>query len=644
MLAFFRRILSSWVAVALLGLVMLAFIVTGVGTPGGGLTGSSNADAIAVVGGQPIRERAIRGQAEAMLRDAQGQQADLTMSQFLNAIGGLNLIVDQYISGQVLARWAADQGIAASERLVGSEIATVPAFRGPAGQFDENTMNAVLGRQRIPFSELHEGVRDDLLRRQVVSAISAPMQVPDGLLSAYARLLVNKREGAIGLIPASPEGIPAPTDAEVATFYREGAARYTVPERRVLRYAAIGPETVQVAAPSEAEIAAAYKADAAKYAAGEMRTVSQVVLPDEAAAKAFAAKVAGGTAFAAAAQQRGMAEADINLGAVTRDALAKASSPAVAAAAFALPASGTTPPIKSALGWTVAHVDAIQRTAARSLAQVRGEISEALATKKRNDAVAAVIAKVEDAINDGATFAEVVGNQKLTVVTTPPLLPNGTAPTNPAFVPDATVTALMKAAAGVGPDDEPTVETIDPNQHFALLSVAQVVPAAPEPLDRIKPRVVQDLVAKRAADRARATAQRLLAQVKGGKTMAAAFAEAKLAPPQPVGLTQLEMARSGQQVPPAVRTLFRLAPGKVELSALPGGSWTLVKLDRIVPGDDKQLPALVAATRLEMGEVLGREYADEFVAAARKDVKVTRNQQNQARLEQQLRGVGTPAQ
>ena len=49
MLAFFRRVLSSWLAVGLLALIMIAFIITGVGTPGGGLVGGPGADAVATV-------------------------------------------------------------------------------------------------------------------------------------------------------------------------------------------------------------------------------------------------------------------------------------------------------------------------------------------------------------------------------------------------------------------------------------------------------------------------------------------------------------------------------------------------------------------------------------------------------------------
>ena len=48
------------------------------------------------------------------------------------------------------------------------------------------------------------------------------------------------------------------TDAELQAFYRRNVARFTVPERRVIRYARVTPEMVKAAAtPTDAEVAAA---------------------------------------------------------------------------------------------------------------------------------------------------------------------------------------------------------------------------------------------------------------------------------------------------------------------------------------------------------------------------------------------------
>lgn len=640
MLAFFRRALSSWLAVGLLGLIMIAFIVTGVGAPGGGLVGGPGADAVATVAGKPVAVTAISNRAENALAQARQEQPALTMPQFLAAVGGLNPIVEQYIGATVLSAWAERHGMAASERLIGGEIASIPSFRGPTGQFDQNAMNAILGQRRMNFASFHEDVKADLLRRQLLTPITIGTRAPEGLLRAYAQLVIDRREGSIGMVPAKPDGIAAPTDQEVGAYYKGRLARYSLPERRSLRYALIGPESVAATPPTEAEIAAQYKADSAKYAASEKRTIQRVILPDDAAARAFTAKLAAGKTFTQAATESGLSAADITVGAVTKAAFAASDGTAVANAAFALPSGGTTPPIKSALGQTFAHVEAIAATPARSLDQARGEIVTALTKKKADDALSSMVAQAEDAINDGSTFAEVAAKHKLTVVTTPPLLPNGLAPSDPGFKADATVTALLRAAGEASTDDEPTVETIDPNGHFALLSVASVVPAAPVPLAEVKPRVTQDIVAQRAADRARKIADTLLGKIGGGQPAAAAFAAAGLPAPQPIGLTQIELSRAGSSIPAPVRTLFRLAPGKSELVQGPNGSWFIVKLDRIVPGDQRTLPMIVGATRNELQRSLGEEYAQQFANAARGEVTIKRNVAALATLEQQLRGGG----
>ncbi len=636
MLAFFRRALSSWLAVGLLALIMIAFIVTGVGTPGGGLVGGPGSDAVATVGGKPVQTAAIADRAQSTLRQARQQQPALTMAQFLNAVGGLGPLVEQYIGATVLTAWAEKHGLVASERLIGGEIASIPAFRSTTGQFDQNVMQAALSQRRMTFARLHDDVRDDLLRRQLLSPIISGTRAPDGLLRAYAQVVIDRREGLIALVPAKPDGIAVPSEQEIAAFYKTHLPRYSVPERRALRYALISADTVGTTPPSEAEIAAQYKTDAAKYGASETRTIQRVVLPSEGAARAFAAKLAKGTTFAQAATEAGLSAADINVGAVTRDAFAGTDGKPLADAVFALPGKGDTAPIKSALGWAVAHVDAVTRNAARSLDEARPEIAAALAKKKGTDALATAVAQAQDQINDGASCDEVAAKHKLQVVTTPPLLPNGTAPSVPGYAPDATVTALLKAAADATADDEPTIETVDP-EHFALLGVASVVPAAAQPLADVKARIAQDLLAQRAADRARGVAQAILAKANGGQPLAAATAAAGVEAPKPIALTQLELSRATGEVPAPIRTLFRLAPGRAELVAGPGGSWFIVRLERITPGDPRLLPMVVGATRSELQRSLGDEYAQQFANAARDEVKVKRNPAAIAKLDQQLR-------
>jgi len=644
MLAFFRRVLSSWVAIAILGLVMIAFIITGVGTPGGGFDFSrSNEAEVARIGSTRLTGSEVASRLERQLRDIQQQQPTATMASMIASAGGLNTIIQQMVTGKVLGEWARQHGITANERLIGAKIATIPAFMGPTGQFDERTMQGVLAQNRINFQRFKDDIREDLISRQLMTPITAGARASLGQATPYAALLLDRREGAIGMIPASRDGLPAPTEADISAWYRGHLGTYSLPERRVLRYALMGPENVTVANPTDAEIAAAYKADAAKYAARETRTIARVVLPDEAAARAFADK-AKTIPFAKAAAEAGFAEKDITLGALTRDALVTATSPAVAQAVFALPKDGTTAPVKTDLGWMVAHVDAITSTPAKSLDQARAEIADALGKKKRTEAAATLVEKVQNAIDGGSTFDEAIKQNGLTAVSTPPLLANGTAPTAPDYKADAIVTALLKPAFDASTDDEPTVETVGPDQHAALLTLGSIVPAAALPIADVRARVVEDLTASRAADRAKVRAQEILTKLNGGATPAAAFAAAGLPAPQAVSGTQLELSRLQGPPPVQLRTLFRLTTGKNDIVAGQGGAWFVVHLDRIVPGDASMLPSIAKAVQGEMGRALGEEYVEQFANAARKEIKVRINPAGVAALAKQLSGTAPAAQ
>src|SRR5579875_3844201 len=183
--------------------------------------------------------------------------------------------------------------------------------------------------------QVRDELRTTLLQRQLMLPAAGSAFVPQSLANQYAALLLETRSGSVGAVPTKAiDPGPAPSEPDIAAWYRQNIARYTVPERRVIRYAVIGAETVAAQAKaSDAEIQAAYARNPA-YTATETRTLSQVVLPSEAAARAFAQKVASGTPFAQAAQQAGYSASDIAVGDKTQGDYAKISSPQVAAAVF----------------------------------------------------------------------------------------------------------------------------------------------------------------------------------------------------------------------------------------------------------------------------------------------------------------------
>jgi peptidyl-prolyl cis-trans isomerase D len=193
-------------------------------------------------------------------------------------------------------------------------------------------------------------------------------------------------------------------------------------------------------------------------------------------------------------------------------------------------------------------------------------------------------------------------------------------------------------------EDDPVVEAIVPNQRFAMLAVAQVVPAAPPPLAQIVGTVKADLVRQRAADRAKAVATAIVSKVNAGVPAREAFAQAgvPLQAPQPVTARRLDIARPNQPVPPPLAMMFSLPRGKARMLAAPNGQgWFVVHLEQTMPGDATKAPELVQATRGQFQSFLSQEYADQFTRGIRKRLEVERDERAIARLKQQLMGSGS---
>lgn len=643
MISFLRRGLSSWIVVAFLGIIALAFIVTGVGTPSG-LGALGGGDTVAEVNGEAITATEVADQVNRQLARARQEQPELTMSQFLQG-NTLEQLVDQMITARAVAEFGDEQGLAAPRKLIDTEIASLPAFHNLAGQFDQQTFRQALQAQNITEEQLRRDLAASLIERQLMLPVGAGARIPEGVALQYASLLLERRSGSVGAISldAVPQG-PAPTSAEINAFYNSNQARYAIPERRVIRYATFGSDQVAASAqPTDQEIAAFYRSNEATYGAKQSRSFSQVVLPDEAAARAFAQKLAAGTSFAQAAQQAGFSAADTSIGEQTRESLARLTNASIAQAAFSAAEGATTQPARSELGWHVLRVDDVVETPARPLSAVREEIAAELRTQKTQEALAALVTRIEDAIADGATFDEVVQSEKLAAQQTAPVTATGQAPGTADFQLPEGVQPLLEPAFDLTPDDDPVVQAVEPDRRYALLTLGDVTPAAAPPLSQIQDRVRADFVAKRARDRAKEIADQVAAKINAGTSPAEAFrgAGVRVEGPQPLNAQRIEIARQGQQVPPPVALMFSIPKGKARVIPAPNGiGWFIVHLDEVIPGDASDQPELVAATRQQFSQAVGDEYAMQFARAAQRSLKIERHDAAIQRLKAQLLGRG----
>jgi peptidyl-prolyl cis-trans isomerase D len=646
MLSAVRRSVRTWAAAAILFFALVAIVITGFGTGGfGGLgslssKGGNQGDVLASVGNQKLNDQDLSNVLNRQFTLARQSQPELGMAEYVAE--AFDPILEQMILALAVQKYGQDRGLIVSDRMVDSEIVNIQAFQDAAGRFDETAFRRALQAQNMSEAQLRQDIGRSLMQRQLLGPIARGSFVPQSITRTYADLLFERRRGSIGVVPAAAlqAGIN-PTPQEIANFYRQNQARFTIPERRVIKYAMVGPE--QVAAQTRAtdqEIAAAYRQNAATYGPRETRDLQSIVLTDQAAANRFAQAARGGANFAQAAQQAGFSASDISSTGQTRQTFAQTTSPQVSQAAFGAAQGAMVGPIRSPLGFHFVRVERINRTPARSLESVRAEIAAAIEQRKQADALNNLATRIEDKISDGASMEEIAQSEHLTLVTTPPVTSTGQSP-GQAFSVAAEMQPMLRAAFDIDADNpEPVLDPLQNSQRFVLVNVERTIPAAPPPLAQIQAQVREALVTQRALERARTIANQIADRINHGMAPAQAFAQAgvSLPPLQNVDMRRLEINQARGQVSAPQLTLFALPQGRAR--AIPAGAngFFVVYHQQRTAGDASQDPNAVAAMGRSLTNSAPEEMAQQFARAIEQSTGVERNQDNIRRLKERLLG------
>lgn len=629
MISVFRKFLSSKfgivVALAFLGLIAFAFAAMDVSSSGtfGGVAGG---DRVAVVGDEKVDANELVRSANVALDSARQNNPVISMPAFLEQ-DGLTLVLDQIIDRYAIGGFAEKYGLRAGENLVNSEIIAIPAFRGADGNFSDQSYRQALSNRGLTDALVRSDMSDGLLAQQVLVPASFGATMPDSLVSRYAALLKEKRQGEIALIPSmsfAPEGDP--TDDQVQAYYTENRGDYIRPERRVIRYASFDEDALgDSAEPTAEEITARYESNRDAFAPSESRSFSQLIVPTEQAATAIRTKVQSGGSLEAAAAEAGFSVA--KLGPFSRQEMTTQSSAAVAQAAFAAGQRTLAAPARSGLGWHVIRVDAVEKRAGRNLAQATPEITEALRVEKRRIALSDLTASVEERLEDGEALADLADELKLEIKTSKPLLGTGRVYGSQQEVGPQILGPVLQTAFSME-EGEPQLAEVQRGITFLIYEVSAITESATAPLSGIREGVVQAWRRSEGAKAAKTATDRVMKRLSGDTTLAQAMAEEEksLPPVDSINLSREQLTATGRQIPAPLALLFSMAQGTTKrLEAPQNAGWFVVNLKDIEAGTiAKDDPAFASAKR-DLGAMIGREYSDQLRVAMREELGVERN-------------------
>jgi peptidyl-prolyl cis-trans isomerase D len=643
MISLFRKFFQSKIGlpifIGFLVVVALAFAASDISGSAtfGGLAGD---DKVAVVGDEGITTVEMTGTMNNALTRARDQNPTITMPQFV-AQGGLenelDLLIDRYSTGIFAQKY----GLRAGANLVNSEILKINAFRNLTGEFDPETYQAALRRQGITDAILRKDIADGLLAQMVLrSALGAP-QMPEAAARQYAALVLERRKGQIGLIPSmafAPEGDP--TAEQLNTFYSETRSNYILPERRTLRFAAFGADSVDAdITPTAEQIAARFEQDKAQYAASERRAISSFVVPTEQAAKALVERIRGGVSLETAAREAGF---QVSTGGLrTRDEMSSATSFAVMEKVFSANEGAIAEPAQSTLGWYVARVDDVEKIAARSLADVRDDIAAQLQQEARAAALIDLSSRIEEMVDTGTSLTDVAEQFGLEVTAIPGVTADGRLFGAPGQGIPQGLRPILDVSFQMD-ESEPQLAELVPGAQFLVFDVQEITESAAPPLAEVREEVTAAWRRAEGNKKAKDVANRILAAVRGGKSLNEAMREedARLNQIENINLRRTELL-SGQNrsIPAPLVLMFSMARGSTKvLEDSNDLGWYVVDLDTIETDPIEENSGLLAQTRAQLAPALTNEYAAQLARAIRAEVGVERNEEAIEALRKALAG------
>ncbi len=502
-----RQAAQGGVSKVLMLILLISFAIWGVGSYEGFRTGT-----VATVGDASVTVQEFGRAYDEATRAAQQTGQQPNADQVLSGL----------LVGAALDDEASDFGLGVSNERVAKEIATVPVFKGPDGNFDHERFAAVLQNARMDPDQYVKDTRRGLIRGQVVNSVGAGVGVPKPLIEAVYRMQNEERTVSYVVVGAEAvEPVATPGESDLQAYYAENKERFGAPEYRKLGLLTLDPAALaDPKAVTPEEVAAEYENRKANFTQPERRRIEQVSFDNAADAEAALAAVKGGKDFKAVAEERGLKPSDIDQGMKTK---AEMLDPAVAAAAFSAAPQQPLAVTAGAIQPVLIRVTEVQPGSVTPLASVEGRLREDIAKRSARERIEDVYDQVEDERAAGSTLAEtaeklslpyrVIENVSKDLKTpegeTLSDIPNGSAVVTEAFDSDVGVENSAVRAADA----------------WVFFDVLEITPARDRTLDEVREEAVSGWKAEELKKRIAERAETLFQRLKGGATLASIAAE-----------------------------------------------------------------------------------------------------------------------
>jgi len=275
-------------AVGIVGLIVLSFIFTGVGS----YLGGSTTDAVATVNDEEITERVLETAYQNERARMEAQFGDAISAMFANEETLADFksnILQRLINERLVQQKAFSLGLRVGDDEIKQTIVSLPEFQ-LLGKFDNDTYLARLRQAGFQPTDFRDYMRNQMTSQQLSQAISGSAFTLDNEVSTILSLQNQTRSAST--LDVSVENFKAGvelTDAEIQSYYDANVLRFETQEQVKLAYVSLSVEDLlNKHDASDEEAKAYYDQNISRYQTEEERRVSHILVEfgdDESTAK-----------------------------------------------------------------------------------------------------------------------------------------------------------------------------------------------------------------------------------------------------------------------------------------------------------------------------------------------------------------------
>lgn len=521
MLLELRKVTRGVFATLILGAIavaMVLFLIPRIG-------GQSFTASVAQVGDVAITPAELSRNLDAAIEQARANGQNVTREEAI-AQNAHRQVLDSLIARTALYEYAKRLGLDVSDTQLATVIRQMEGLRNPVtGRFDQATLDQALARRRMTRTDFLQDMRveatDGMLMESLVAGVRPPASY--GALAVAYR--AETRIVSVAEAPASVAGTPpAPTDAQLQTFYQANREAWRVPEYRALTlvYARDADFAARVTIP-DAQVNTEFEQRRATLVQPEKRSSTRITATSEQQANAIVSRLAHGENADAVARSLGLQA--IHGADEARNAVSDAN---VATAVFAMTPNSTPRVVRGTLApFVVVQVNSVTAAVnpdAAALNTLRTQIRQQMTLEQASELKDAATNAFDEARGGGTPTADAARHAGLQVVTIPATDAQGR---DPAGQPIAALAGerneLLQTAnhtaEGEASDFIPAGDGVD-----VVVAVDHIAPASIRPFAQVRDVVARRWTAQEMNRRAQEFANTVVREIQGGQSLAAVAA------------------------------------------------------------------------------------------------------------------------